>query len=165
MIGTDFVTRLGVGAFVIVVFFSLGVSYGAKHEREVFQEQMAQYKEAEKHNLLLYTKQLEEAQLREREAVYKAEKESQDAIKKLKHDYAVSRNNSLYVTANCPSSGMSSITTVNTNTDAGATTEVQLSDEATGKLLAEAERADTLVEQFRALQHWLVYQGFYKGTE
>lgn len=153
---------------IAVAVYTGGYFIGSRVEASHWQKKALQQEEQQKQVLLDHQKLVTALTNEYQENIYKAEKEKEHAIKTLKFDYdnAVKRINSangLRVTASiCSEVGASTVAKGSSKSDAGTAGTVKLPDEITDNLLSEARRADEIVENYRALQHWVIYQGLYQ---
>jgi uncharacterized glyoxalase superfamily protein PhnB len=161
MIPPTIVTNLGISALVAAAAFMFGVGTGYRYEKAVCAEKFAAIQAEQQKALQDYQIEFQAAMERQIEARDKAEKEKEHAIKTLKHDYERRAGSRLYVSADCPKATGQTTASSTSVADAGTTTPVLIPERTTEDLYRLSERADTLVEQFRALQHWILYQGLY----
>lgn len=162
MIPANIVTNIGIAAIIAVGAFGPGVYLGSKYERSIWLDKEANRLVAEAEAQRKNQELLAELNKQHQENLFKAEKEKESAIIKLKHDYDVAKRNRLYILANCNKTGLSTTTTSVSGTNEGTSSYVELPKELGDKLYEEAYRADELAEDYRALRHWIIYNGMYK---
>jgi hypothetical protein len=162
MIPPAIVSTLGMTSLVAAVSFGIGINMGAKYERATWEHRMTEIQAEQQQMILKHQEEIEAERLKQRQNEYKVEKEKESAIKQLKHDYERRAGSRLYVSADCPKATGQATTSSTSVVDAGTTTTILVPQQVTDDLYREAERGDTLVEQFRALQHYLIYLGLYK---
>jgi hypothetical protein len=163
MIPAGLVTNIGISAVIAAASFGIGINMGVKYERATWEHRMAEVVAEQQKMLLKHQEEIEAERLKQRQNEYKVEKEKESAIKQLKHDYERRAGSRLYVSADCPKATGQTTASSSSVVDAGTTAEVELPQQVRDDLYREAARADELVESFRALQHWILYNGLYKA--
>lgn len=141
---------------------AIGTNLGIKYERAVWQERFIEQEAREKQALVDHEKLVADLNKMYQESLYKSEKEKEHAIKLLKHDYSTNSTKRLSVSASvCKGTASTTAATGPTIANDGTAGTVELPEQVTRNLWSEAFRADEIVENYRALQHWLTYQGLY----
>jgi len=163
MIPPAIVTNLGIGTLVAAAAFAFGVGTGYRYEKAVCAEKFAVIQAEQQQLILKHQEEIEAERLKQRQTEYKVEKEKEHAIKTLKHDYERRSGSRLFVSTSCNKATGQASTSSTSIVDAGTTREVELPQQVRDDLYSTAYRADEIVESFRALQHWIIYNGLYKA--
>lgn len=158
------IPNIGIAAIAAVLAFSTGVYSGYKVTVASYQEQDIQRQQEVTKALLERDKVIAEINKKYQEDLYTTEKEHEKAIKLLKHNYSVNSGKRLSIKTACSNTGTSTSNESTTVADERVTRTIFLPEQVNDDLWRLAYEADEVVENYRALQHFIIYQGLY-GSE
>lgn len=156
------IPNIAIRSIGFALVFGSGVYSGYKVTTASYLEQEVSRQQEVSKALLERDKALAEAHKQYQANLYKAEKEKEDAIKKLKFDYDTNRTKRLSIKTACSSTGTSTVADGSTVTDERVTTTIYLPAKVNDDLWRLAYEADEIVESYRALQHWVIYNKLYQ---